>query len=322
MAKATEAVDLGKIVMPTEVIAGINQKVKEQSFIAALSPNEPQIFTNREYAIFTEEPEGEFVEAGAAKSSSSFGLEPKMVNYHKFQTTVRMDEEVQWADEDNRLLILDRLMDAIAASQARGLDYGLGHGINPLTRETLSSFDDEAIIKNAKQVAATDDPVADLDALPDSIIDDYDVNGIALDRRYAADLRKVRVPSTGARQFPEIGLDLNPGSVDGIRSVTTGSVSGRRLIETPTGVKAILGNWDLVHWGYAREFGIEQINYGDPDGLGDLKRYNQVAYRAECLFAWVVMDYNGLVVLRDKSTMPVGLNLEGAKVATSTKKSE
>lgn len=298
------SVDLGKIVMPTEVVNLISKKVQEKSFVAALVPSEPETFGSKDYAVWTKDPEGEFVGEGKAKSSDDFKVEPEQGKLHKFQVTVRVDDEVKWADEDNQLDILNKLYNKMGEAKARGLDYGLGHAINPLTRSYIDTMKPEAIAWQAKQVEATTNPVTDLDNLPDAIIGDYDVTGIALDRLYASELRKVRIPNTGMRQFPEIGLDLNPGSVDGIKSVTTGSVAGRRLAPSPTGIKAILGNWNLVHWGFARDFGLEMIDTGDPDGLGDLKRYNQIAFRAECVFGWFVEDYNGLAVLRDKSTIP------------------
>lgn len=298
------SVDLGKIVMPTQVVDLISKKVQEQSFVAALCPSEPETFVQTDYAMWTKDPEGEFVGEGKAKSSDEFKIEPTQGKLHKFQVTVRVDDEVKWADEDNQLQILNKLYNKIGAAKARGLDYGLGHAINPLTHSYIDAMKPEAIAWQAKQVAATTDAVADLDNLPDSIIEEYDVTGIALDRLYASELRKVRVPNTGMRQFPEIGLDLNPGSVDGIKSVTTGSVAGRRLAPAPTGIKAILGNWNLVHWGFARDFALEMIDSGDPDGNGDLKRYNQIAFRAECVYGWFVEDYNGLVVLRDAKTIP------------------
>ena len=175
MGKATEGVKLDKITMPVEVVNEITQKIKERSFIAALVPSEPETFGSKEYVTWTEDPEGEFVGEGEAKSSSSFGMEPKEGKLHKFQVTVRMSDEVTWADEDNQLQILNALYGKMAEAKARGLDYGLGHAINPLTRTYIDGFKPESIVWNAKQVAATTDHVADFDNLADGIIEDYDV---------------------------------------------------------------------------------------------------------------------------------------------------
>lgn len=306
MAAATKGVALDKIVMPTDVIQEVSRKVQEQSFVAALCPSEPETFTDTEYVTWTEDPEGEFVGEGAAKRSSGFEEEPQTAKLHKFQVTVRMSDEVKWADEDGRLQIVSKLLEKMAQAKARGLDYGLGHAIQPLDHQYIDNFKAESIVWPANQVAATSDPTADLDNLPGSIIGNYDINGIALDRMYAYELRKVRNANTGQRMFPEIGLNLQPGSVDGIRSVTSGSVAARRLAPEATGIKAIMGDWGLVKWGFARDFAVELIEYGDPDGLGDLKRFNQLAYRTEAVFGWRVIDHKGFAVLRDKDTIASG----------------
>ena len=56
----------------------------------------------------------------------------------------------------------------------------------------------------------------------------------------------------------------------------------------------------------ARQLGVERIEYGDPDGLGDLKRYNQVAFRVEAAFSWAVLDPNGFAVLKAAASVPDG----------------
>lgn len=311
------ATTVDKLILPVEVVEEVSQKIQERSVVAALCPEEPESFVTTEYVQFTADPEGEFVGEGAAKNPSTFELGSQEAKLHKFQVTVRMSEETRWANEDNRLTILNKLLDKMIAAKSRGLDYGLIHAINPRTREVLSSLKDEAIAYNAQSMTATGDNVADMDALPGLIVaQEYPVSGIALDPQFAYSLRTTR-NDLGTKMYPEIGLDMNPGSVDGIRSVTSGSVSGRRLSPTPTGLKAIIGNWGLVKWGFARDFAIEEILYGDPDGEGDLKRHNQVAYRTECVFGWRVMDMNGLAVLRDGKTSDSGSETETQSAKSS-----
>ena len=43
-------------------------------------------------------------------------------------------------------------------------------------------------------------------------------------------------------------------------------------------------------WGYAMNIPLEVIEYGDPDGLGDLKRTNEVVLRAEAFIGWGILD--------------------------------
>lgn len=298
MAKATAAMDTKRIIIPTEYVGEIQKKMQEAAVIPALSASTPQLFEDAEHIFFTQEPEAEFVGEGAAKSSSEFKFEPKEGKIYKTQVTVRMNEEVEWADDDSKLKLLDALFDSMSGANARALDYGMIHAINPLTREVLASLKTDALAYTSEVVTSTGKPLDDIDALVSAVVENHDVTGIALDRMYANTLRTERNEYTGARLYPEIGLNLNPGSVDGITSVTSSAVSGKRLATTPTGILAILGNWNLIKWGIVREMAVTPIPYGDPDGLGDLKRYNQIAYRAEMVFSWANLDPTGFAVLK------------------------
>lgn len=315
MPKATAAGTTAKITMPTEIVGEIQRKMQERSVIASLVPSRAEAFVNDEHMIFTVEPEAEYVGEGAAKNSADFKFEPIEGKRHKVQTTVRMTDEVTWADEDNQLAILDNVFDSMAGAFSRALDYGMIHAINPLTREVLVSLKGEALSYTANQVAATTNLQSDMDSIADLILPNYDVTAIALDRMYANQLRKLR-NSSNAKLYPEIGLTLDPGQIEGLPCVTSGAVSGTRLAalgsdgKTPvaSGIKAIAGNWDLIRYGIVRDFALTEIRFGDPDGLGDLQRYNQVAFRVETVFSWVNFDPKGFSVLRDQSTIPVASN--------------
>ena len=98
----------------------------------------------------------------------------------------------------------------------------------------------DALTAGTSAVTATADPAADLDALVEKVNEDYDISGVALSKAWANALRKLRVAATGARQFPEIPLNLKTGSLDGIAAATSGTVNGK-LAKTPTKVLAIMG---------------------------------------------------------------------------------
>ena len=294
------------IFIPNQLIPGIVEKMQQESVIMSLAQSAPQLFNpDKNYVVFTQEPEAEYVGEGEAKSPSDFAFTPVKASLHKVQTTVRLTNEVEWADEDNRLQLMEHLLASLTRSIGRAVDYGMLHAINPLTQQVLTSLQTNALTLTANQVTATGDIQADLDALPDSVIANYQVNGIALDRAFANEIRKLRVEATGAKMYPEVNLSLQPGTLDGIRAVTSGNVGGAALGAT-TGVKAIIGDWSLVKWGMARQLGVERIEYGDPDGLGDLKRYNQVAFRVEAAFSWAVLDPLGFAVLKAAASVPDG----------------
>lgn len=289
------ALSTSKIILPTEVARDIIRKSQGTSTIQALSPSTPALFKNIENVVFTKEPEAEFVGEGGEKSGMEPEFTPVTGGIHKAQVTVRMSDEVRWADEDSQLGILAAITDASAKAVGRALDYGIYHAINPATG--LAATGMTALTAGAATVTATSDASADLDNLVEKVNEEYNVDGIALSKPWANTLRKIRVAATGQRLYPEIPLNLNVGSLDGIAAATSNTVNGS-LAKTATNVLAILGDFSLIKWGIVRDLGLDIIEHGDPDGLGDLKHLNQIAYRTEVVYSWAVIDPKGFAVLK------------------------
>jgi HK97 family phage major capsid protein len=292
------AITTADIKLPLEVASEIVKKSQDTSTIQALSAAEPCLFKDIDHMVFTKEPEAEFVGEGVEKSPTPAEFTPVAGKIHKAQVTVRMSDEVKWASEDNQIQIIDAITDAASAAMGRALDYGVYHGLNPLTGTAVDGM--TALTAGAASVTATGDASADLDKLVDAVNEDYDVSGVALSKTWANSLRKIRVEATGQRLYPEIPLNLKVGSLEGIAAATSSTVNGK-LAKTATGVLAVLGDFNLIKWGIVRDLGIEVIEHGDPDGLGDLKRLNQVAYRTEVVYSWAVLDPKGFAVLKATS---------------------
>ena len=292
------AIETKNITLPKEVAQQVVTKARDTSTIATLSPSTPVLFKDMPHMLFSKEPEAEFVGEGAQKSASEANFTPVPGEIHKAQVTVRLSDEVKWADEDSQLGIIDAIVDASSAAVGRALDYGIYHAINPSTGTAATGM--TALTAGANSVTATTDASADLDSLVAAVNESYDIDGIALSKTWANELRKIRVKSTGARLYPEIPLNLQVGNLDGIAAATSGTVNGT-LAKTATNVLAILGQFGLIKWGIVRDLGLDVIETGDPDGLGDLKRLNQIAYRTEVVYSWAVLDPKGFAVLKKAS---------------------
>nr|DAR50198.1 MAG TPA: major capsid protein [Caudoviricetes sp.] len=289
------ATNTTNIKLPVEIAKDLVSKVADTSVIQTLSASSPAIFANRASILFTQDPEAEIVGESTQHSSQTVGLKPVDHIIKKLSVTVRFSNEVQWADEDSQLQIVDAIVDKSAAALGRGLDYLVFHALNPATGMAASGL--TALTAGATTVTATTDPAADLDALADAVDPGYSISGIGLSKAYASSLRKVRVKNTGLRMFPEIPINLNTGVVDGLAAATSNTVSGA-LAKTATKVLAVMGDFNLIKWGIVRDINIETIETGDPDGLGDLKRLGQVAYRAEVVYSYAVIDPKGFAVLK------------------------
>ena len=287
--------DTSKVALPKSVVTTLLKKVRDTSTIAALSPSEPQKFDDKTYLIFTPTAEAEVVAEGAKKGSYEISTKPVVAKRVKLVTTTRVSDELRWADEDNQLEIVENIIADQTAAIGRALDYVVYHAINPKDGSPLDGY--TALTAGAVAVTASDSPVNDIDALTDALID-YDVNGFALSRKFASDLRKLRVPATGLRLYPEIPLSLNVGNLDGIPAATSGTVNGK-LAAAATNVLGIMGDFSAIRWGMVRDMTAEVIEYGDPDNTGtDLKGSNQVAYRTEAVLAYAVLDPAAFAVLK------------------------
>lgn len=287
--------DTSKIKLPVEVTQAIINKVGNTSTIAALSPSTPQLFLNEDYIVFNGAAEAEVVAEGQQKSSYEQTVSYVTGKKFKVQCTTRVTEELKWADEDNRLEIISSIQEDQTKAIARALDYVIYHAIDPKSGSTLSGY--TALTESATSVQDSGDDIANVDALADAV-NEYEINGVALSRTWASRLRKLRVPATGMRFYPEIPINLAAGTLDGIPAATSTTVDGKKAT-TPTKVLGIMGDYSLIKWGMIRDIWAEVIQYGDPDKTGvDLKANNQIAYRTEAMFSYAVLDPTAFAVLK------------------------
>lgn len=291
------------ITLPKNIATGLFSKATTGSAVAALSGAEPQLFGEVTHMTLTGRPRAEYVGEGADKSSSNATFGTKVVTPHKVQVTQRFNEEVQWADEDYQLGILDALANEGGTALARALDLGVFHGINPLTGTAVSSIatgDRIATTTNAVEITTATLTSPDLvleQAAGLVIADGYVPNGIAFDPTYAWTIATARY-ADGRKKYPEVGYGANITAFEGLSAFSSSTVSATPEA-TNTNIKAIVGQWDLLRWGVQRRVPVELIRFGDPDGQGDLKRKNQIALRLEVVYGWGVMDLDGFAKVTD-----------------------
>lgn len=298
------ALQTSGIVLPRSVALEITQKAKDTSTIAALSPSKPEIFADETYLVFNGASEAEVIAEGAQKSAYNQTVTPVVGTKFTVQTTTRVSNQLMWADEDNQLEIVDAIMDDQAGALGRALDYVVYHAVNPKTGTALgagftalSGTAAKAYLGATSLNAATKAQViGSIDELIGAVNDLYEVNGFALSKPYANALRKLRTDNGYERIFPEIPLNLAVRNIEGVPAATSGTVNGRALA-TASNVLAFMGDFSAIKWGMVRDIKAEVIPYGDPDGAGDLKRLNQVAYRTEAVYAYAVTDPAALAVL-------------------------
>lgn len=283
-----------------DTVKDLFRKVSDQSSIAHLSNAMPVTFGTTNNLVFSVEPEAEFVAEGAQKSASGATFDNVVAEPHKAQVTVRMNDELKWADEDGRVAIIDALLDSLTGATARALDYGIYHGVSPRTGDAVAGM--TPLVAGAGAAFDAGEGVSkNIDAMVEQVVEaGYTPNGLALSPQKAVEIFSAR-DTDGRKLYPDFKIGTNANNVfEGFNAFTSGTVNGTLCKDDPN-VSAILGDFDLIRWGICRDLGIEVIEFGDPDGLGDLKRNNQIAYRAEIVYSWAIMDAAGFCALHPMS---------------------
>jgi len=292
------------LTLPTNIASGLFSKALTGSGIAAISGAEPQKFGNVTHMTLTGRPRAELVGEGAPKGTTGTTFGTKIVAPHKFQVTQRFNQEVKWADEDYQLGVLKTLADEAGLALARALDLGAFHGINPLAGTVAAGIiagDRIGTTTNSVEITTATLTTPDLvleQAAGLIIADGYVPNGIVFDPSYAWTIATSRY-ADGRKKYPELGFGADISTFEGLRAFSTSTVSGTPEASANTNVKAIMGDWSLFRWGVQESIPVEVIEFGDPDGQGDLKRNNQIALRAEVVYGWGIMDLDGFATVKD-----------------------
>lgn len=292
--------DTGDLVIPTKLLDPWVQKIKHGSCIASLSNSIPMKFGTYKSQTF-DIGEAEYVGEGAAKGDSTITPTTATITPFKFHKTVRWTEEVLWADEDDQLDVVRQILDLIQPALSRALDFGGFHGIDPTSGDSVDVMQAAKITGTSNVVELGNEKAyVYLDAADALVLaSDYVPRDIALNPDFAAQFAALRGSNSEQKLYPNFRLSTEVSDLDGHRASVSRTVGAASVASTPTNVKAIVGDFDSFGWGVQRSIGLEVIRYGDPDGQGDLKRYNQVAFRAEVVYGWGTADKSAFAKIVD-----------------------
>lgn len=278
--------------IPAEISTGIFEKAQKGSTLAQLSGARPQKFGKQQVFVLTAPPKAELVGEAAQKSPTPASYSSKTVNPFKLQVTMRFSQEVQWADEDTQIGVLQDLASNAGIALGRALDLVGIHKINPLTG-TVSELVKEGLIDTEQSTTLVGTKYDEaVEAAAGTVISaGYTPTGIAMDPALSFGLSTMR-DTTGRKIYPELGFGQNITNFAGMNAAVSDTVSAKNEISVASKLLGITGQFDAFRWGVQRSIGAHLIEYGDPDGLGDLQRSNQVAIRAEIVYGIGIMDSN------------------------------
>ena len=290
----------GSLSIPKQKIAPWLGKIQNGSCVASLSAQTPMTFGEGESWTF-DIGEAEYVAEGGAKGASTVVPTNKTIKPFKFHKTLRFNEEVLWADEDRQLEVVDEILELIQPALSRALDFGVFHEINPTGGAVVAAMNGGLTdTTNLVEYVAADKPYVSLDAADALVLaDGYVPRDIALDPTYAAKFSALRGASSEQKLYPNFRLGIETSELDGHRASVSNTVRGTGVLAVNTNVLGFVGDFSAIRWGVQKSIGLEVIKFGDPDGGGDLKRYNQVAFRAEVVYGWGIADLNAFSKIHD-----------------------
>lgn len=277
---------------PEELVSDVFSKVAGHSSIAKLSTQKPIPFAGTEQFVFSMDGEVSIVGEGANKPAGVAAWTPVTIRPIKMVYQHRLTDEFVKLSEEAQIPYLQAFTDGFAKKMARGLDIAAFHGKNPADGAVVAGLAQNNFDALAGQItfdaSAPDD---NIDAAVQAIVAaGGQVSGIAMAPAFGAALAQVKV--NGVVQFPEYRFGQNPGTFYGMGSDVNNTVAfGTASTSGAVNDMAILGDFqNALRWGYAANIPIEIIQYGDPDGQGDLKRMNQIVLRAEAYVGWGILD--------------------------------
>ena len=282
--KITNAGTLFKPELLTEII----NKVQGHSSLAKLSGGKPMPFAGTEEFIFTMDGEASVVGEAGAKPANNAAWSTVTIKPIKFIYQHRVTDEFVNMATEKRVPYLAAFTDGFAKKIARALDIAGFHGVNP-----YSGNASELIGNNSFDGRVTK-TVNFLEAYPDDNVDsaiglipEATITGIAMSPNFGAALGKMKTGDAHTAMYPEFRFGGKPSTFAG---GLTCDINNTVNFNAGTD-EAIVGDFaNMFRWGYAETMKFEVITTGDPDGLGDLKRYNQVCLRAEAYIGWGILD--------------------------------
>lgn len=292
------ALQTGDLDLGNYVASGVFEKNVQTATIPRLAPEAPEKLLVGKTDVITlkDTPKAELVGESQAKSPTPRRLGKVTIRTYKVQYTDRFSDEVLQQDEDAQIGVVDAFTVGLLKALSRAIDLVGYHGINPLT----GAVADQAVhYVDLEAGRVYDEDAGDaLDEAADMLLENgYTPNAIAMDPRYVGALRKLK-NNDGTKRFPLIGFGANVDNFEGLNAAVSNTVSGSEEMAPEDAVdRAIVGDFTAIKFSIVKTVPVELIEYGDPDGLGDLKRHNEIALRGESYFVVALLDPTAVVVV-------------------------
>lgn len=285
---------------PPQLVTEMFSKVKGHSTLAKLCGASPMPFAGIEQFTFAMDGEASIVGEGMNKPAGDAKFTPKTIVPVKFVYQHRVTDEFTKLSDEKRVPYLKALADGFAVKISRALDIASIHGVNPADGAASALVGDNCFAKMVTASVVYDETTPD-DNIDDAVkpVQDKDgiVTGIGMSPAFGSALGKMKTADAHTAMYPEFRFGANPAAFGGMKSDVNNTISFGG-----SDIRAIVGDFaNAFKWGYAENIPLEIIEYGDPDGQGDLKRMNQVCLRTEAYIGWGILDPDSFALIKAAS---------------------
>lgn len=291
----------GTELFPHEIVSEVFSKVKGHSSLAKLAGTTPVSFAGTDIFTFALDSEANIVAESGQKTNGGATVASIKMQPIKIEYGARVTDEFLKTSEEKQLNMLGAFVDGYSVKIARALDIMGMHGFNPRTgtASTLIGTNSlgTAVGVNSVTFNASDIETGIIDAI--SACGEYVADGIAMSKTFATAVAKAK-DGQGHRIFPELGFGQSISNLRGLAADVNSTVSYQVATTGDANDKlAIVGDFaECFKWGFAEDIPMEVIEYGDPDGNGDLKRLNQIFLRAEAYIGWAILDPTAFAIIK------------------------
>lgn len=263
---------------PTQLVTDMFNLVKGHSSIAKMVPSTPIAFNGNTEFTFSMDSDVSIVGESGEKPAGDATVAPVVIRPIKVVYQSRVSDEFIYASEEARLNYLKAFADGFSKKIAAGLDKMVMHGINPATGSASAIIGTNNLdSKITKTTTATANIDVDINAAIDAI---EDANGVIVSKAARSEIAGLN--ANGVVKYPEFAWGAVPSTLGGMKFDANSTVGAT--------TKAYVGDWNALKWGFAKNIPLEVIEYGNPDGQGDLKSTNEVVLRSEAFIGWGILD--------------------------------
>lgn len=283
---------------PSELTTQIFNKVAGHSTLAKLCGASPMPFAGTDTFVFTMDGEASIVGEGGNKPAGEADFATVTMKPIKFVYQHRLTDEFVYLAEEKQVPYLAAFSDGFAKKMARALDIASIHGVNPADGNISATVGNNCFEKKVTNIidydSAKPDDNIDSAVAPIQLADGI-ITGIAMAPAFGEALGAMKNGSSKQPLYPEFRFGNNPGNFGGMMSDINNTISFGQSKN-----KAIVGDFtNAFKWGYAEELPLEIIQFGDPDGQGDLKRMNQIVLRSEAYIGWGILDAKSFAIIKE-----------------------